>query len=89
MKSHTRYTPTESGFSVCESYERFNRMLYGSHKNDDKDLRFVTFAGDAPQFMGGAIDWTVNIHALMAKRGTLFSGIAMTPEQRVGGSTET
>ena len=55
MRSNTRYSPTENGFVINGSSEIFNRMLYGSHKNDDKTDRFFTFAGDAPQFMG-AID---------------------------------
>lgn len=88
MKANMRYTATESGFSIRASSEHFNRILYGSHKNDDKEDKFATFAGDVPMFMGAATDWTVYDWCLMGKRGTLFSGLALTPGQRIGGATE-
>lgn len=84
MKSNTRYTPTENGFSISGSSEIFNRTLYGSHQNDDKTARFCTFAGDAPQFMGAITDWVENTYSYYAKRGTLTSGLALTPGQTVG-----
>lgn len=80
----TRYTPTENGFSVNGSSEVFNRTLYGSHTNDDKASRFFTFAGDAPQFMGALTDWEKNLVSFYAKCGTLTSGLALTPGQRIG-----
>ncbi|MBQ8295113.1 MAG: hypothetical protein IJX87_01625 [Clostridia bacterium] len=82
--SKARYTPTENGFSINGSSELFNRTLYGSHKNDDKSARFFTFAGDAPQFMGATTDWEKNLVSFYAKCGTLISGLALTPGQRIG-----
>lgn len=35
------------------SYERFNRILYGGHANDDKGECFFTFAGYPPIFIEG------------------------------------
>ncbi len=83
MKSKSRYTPTDGGYSINASSELFNRALYGSHKNDGQTARFCTFAGDAPQFMGAITDWTQNPYSYYAKRGTLTSGLALTPGQRV------
>lgn len=80
----THYTPTKSGFSISGSAELFNRTLYGSHKNDDKSAKFCTFAGDAPQFMGATTDFEKNLVSFYAKCGTLTSGLALTPGQRVG-----
>ena len=80
----TRYTPTENGFAVNGSSEVFNRTLYGSHQSDDTASRFFTFAGDAPQFMGALTDWEKNLVSFYAKCGTLTSGLALTPDQRVG-----
>ena len=82
--SDTRYTPTENGFAINGSSEVFNRTLYGAHTNDDKASRFFTFAGDAPQFMGALTDWEKNLVSFYAKCGTLTSGLALTPDQRVG-----
>ncbi len=83
MRANSHYTPTENGFSICGSPELFNRTLYGSHKNDDKEAKFCTFAGDAPQFMGALTDWVENTYSFYAKCGTLTSGLALTPGQRV------
>jgi len=88
MNSNTHYTPTDNGFAISGGAEMFNRILYGSHKNDDKEAKFATFAGEVPQFMGAATDWTEHDWCLFGKRGTLFSGLALTPGQRIGGSTE-
>ncbi len=82
MKASTHYTPTENGYAISGSNEIFNRMLYGSHINDDKPERFFTFAGDAPQFMGAVCDWTTNLVAYQEKCGVLCSGLAITPGQR-------
>ena len=82
--SKARYTPTDNGFSINGSSELFNRTLYGSHKNDDNSARFFTFAGDAPQFMGATTDWEKNLVSFYAKCGTLISGLALTPNQRIG-----
>ena len=84
MKANRRYTPTENGFSISGSSEVFNRALYGSHKNDDENARYCTFAGDAPQFMGALTDWSKNMYSFYSKCGTLTSGLALTPGQRVG-----
>ncbi len=84
MQQNTHYTPTENGFSICGSPELFNRTLYGSHKSDDKEAKFCTFAGDAPQFMGAVTDWVENTYSFYAKCGTLTSGLALTPGRRVG-----
>lgn len=84
MKHNSHYTPTETGFSICGSSELFNRTLYGSHKNDDKEEKFCTFAGDAPQFMGAVTNWKENTYSFYSKCGTLFSGLALTPGQQVG-----
>lgn len=81
--SKTRYIATENGYLIHGSSELFNRTLYGSHKNDDKSARFFTFAGDAPQFMGATTDWEKNLVSFYAKCGTLTSGLALTPNQRV------
>ncbi|MBQ4516709.1 MAG: hypothetical protein II978_07970 [Clostridia bacterium] len=83
MKSSSRYTPSDNGFLINASSEIFNRTLYGSHKNDDKEARFFTFAGDAPQFMGALTDWEKNTFSFYAKCGTLKNGLALTPGQRV------
>ncbi len=89
MNPQTHYTPTDNGYLNTCSQEYFNRLLYGSHKNDDKEARYSTFAGDVPQFMGAATDWTVHDWCDFGKRGTLSSGLCLTPGQRVGGATET
>ncbi|MBO5879662.1 MAG: hypothetical protein J6Q68_03840 [Clostridia bacterium] len=82
MKPTTRYTPTEKGFSISGSSEVFNRTLYGSHKNDENPERFLTFAGDAPQFMGAVSDWLKSTVSYYAKCGVLNSGLAITAGQR-------
>ena len=82
MRSDTHYSPTENGFAISGSNEVFNRMLFGSHKNDDKPERFFTFAGDAPQFMGAVCDWTKKLETYQEKSGVLVSGLAITPGQR-------
>ena len=82
MKSNTHYSPTENGFSISGSSEVFNRTLYGSHKNDEKNGRFFTFAGDAPLFMGAITDWTKNLCAFQEKSGVLMSGLAITLGKR-------
>jgi len=74
MKPNTHYTPTDNGFAISGSPEVFNRMLYGSHKNDDKSGRFLTFAGDAPLFMGAVVDWNKGLTTLQEKSGVLCSG---------------
>lgn len=79
MNANIHYTPTGNGFSIRASSEFFNRTLYGSHKNDDVDARYFTFAGDAPMFMGALTDWTKNDYSFHAKCGTLMSGVALTP----------
>ena len=84
MKPNTHYSPIDNGFSISGSSEVFNRTLYGSHKNDTGHAKFCTFAGDAPQFMGAMTDWTKNTYSYFAKCGTLTSGLALTPGQRVG-----
>ena len=84
MRPNTHYAPTENGFSISGSSELFNRTLYGSHKNDTGHARFCTFAGDAPQFMGAVTNWTENTYSYYGKCGTLTSGLALTPGQRVG-----
>jgi len=82
MDPKTRYTPTENGYAISGSSERFNRPLYGSHANDNKPERFFTFAGDAPQFMGAVCDWTAGTVTYQKKCGVLTSGLAITPGQR-------
>ena len=89
MNPRYNYTPTEDGFSTSCGSEFFNRLLYGSHQNDDKEDKFAIFAGDVPQFLTSATDWTVYDWCLYAKRGTLISGLALTPMQRIGNSTGT
>ncbi len=84
MNPNTRYTPTDNGYAISISSEVFNRTLYGSHKNDDKRESFFTFAGDAPEFMGALTDWAKNSYSFYAKCGTLRSGLALTPGQKVG-----
>lgn len=84
MNPSIHYTPTDSGYAINGSSELFNRTLYGSHKNDSNRAKFFTFAGDAPQFMGALTDWAKNSYSFYAKCGTLISGLALTPGQRVG-----
>ncbi|MBQ2785259.1 MAG: hypothetical protein IJB91_03155 [Oscillospiraceae bacterium] len=79
MRPTLHYTPTESGFSIRASSEIFNRTLYGSHKNDDQQERFFTFAGDAPAFMGAITDWTKTPISKFDKCGVLYSGLCTTP----------
>lgn len=82
MKATTRYNLTENGYAVSASSEIFNRTLYGSHTNDEKPERFLTFAGDAPQFMGAITDWLKSSFSYYAKCGVLNSGLAITAGQR-------
>ncbi len=84
MTTNTHYTPTENGFAISGSSEVFNRTLYGSHKNDDKPGRFLTFAGDTPLFMGASVDWNKGLTTLQEKSGVLCSGLAITPGQPSG-----
>ncbi len=84
MNPSTHYTPTDRGYAISGGSELFNRTLYGSHKNDSSRAKFFTFAGDAPQFMGALTDWAKNSYSFYAKCGTLISGLALTPGQRVG-----
>ena len=78
----TRYSLTENnGFSIRGGTDVFNRILYGSHKNDDKKEKFVTFAGDTPQFLGALATWEKEEWCTYAKCGTLSSGLALTPGQ--------
>lgn len=82
MKQNTRYTPTENGYVINGSSEIFNRTLYGSHVNDDKPERFLTYAGDVPQFMGVLANPTQSTVTLQEKCGVLRSGLAITPGGR-------
>lgn len=82
MKPNTRYTPTENGYAISGSSEIFNRPLYGSHVNDDKPERFLTFAGDAPQFMGALANPVPGTVTYQEKCGVLRSGLAITPGGR-------
>lgn len=78
----TRYEVTDGGgFSIRGGTDVFNRILYGSHKNDDKKEKFVTFAGDTPQFLGALATWEKEEWCTYAKCGTLNSGLALTPGQ--------
>lgn len=88
MRGNTHYKPSKNGYQISGSTELLNRLLYGSHKNDDVEEKFALYAGDVPQFMGAATDWTEHDWCLFGKRGTLFSGLALTPGQRIGGATE-
>lgn len=76
------YSPTKNGYLISASSEIFNRVLHGSHKNDDKPERYFTFAGDAPLFMGALTDYTKELYGLYEKCGVLYSGLALTPGQR-------
>ena len=82
MKAATHYKLTENGYAVSASSEVFNRTLYGSHTNDENPERFLTFAGDAPQFMGTVTDWLKSTVSYYAKCGVLSSGLAITPGER-------
>ena len=78
MKSKTGNIQTD--YSVrYNTYEKFNRVLYGGHDHDDQEGRFFTFAGDTPIFMGCASDYTKDTWCYQAKNGVLMSGMAMTP----------
>jgi hypothetical protein len=76
--SATRYSAVDGGFEIFGSREQFNRVLYGSHRNDSRTERFFTFAGDAPLFMGATTDYTKNLYSYYAKNGLLKSGLALT-----------
>lgn len=70
------------------SYEKFNRVLYGGHDNDISEGKFFTFAGDTPLFMGVASDYVKDTWCYQAKNGLLMSGLAMTPGHVEGGSRD-
>ena len=74
--------------SAFGSYERFNRVLYGGHAQDDGNNRFFTFAGDTPIFMGASSDYTRDTWCYQAKNGVLMSGLAMTPGHVEGTSRD-
>ena len=74
----THYTYTPEGMSIFGSRERFNRVLYGGHQNDEHQERYFTFAGDAPIFMGAASDYSQDTWCYQAKNGVLMSGLALT-----------
>ena len=74
----THYTPIDNGFGILASDQKFNRVLYGSHKNDAQQERYFTLAGDVPIFMGAATDYTQNLYSYYAKNGLLMSGLALT-----------
>ncbi len=86
MNPKTHYTPTKDGFAISGSLDIFNKLLYGSHQNDDKEARFSTFAGDLPMVMGAATDWTVYDWCDFGKRGVFASGLALTPGHRRDGA---
>jgi hypothetical protein len=76
---NTRYRPVDNGYEITGSREIFNRTLYGSHANDDRQERYFTFAGDLPIFTGAATDWSRHTACHYAKMGVLMSGLALTP----------
>ncbi len=88
MNPNTHYTPTKDGYAISGSLELFNKLLYGSHQNDDKEARYSTFAGDLPMVMGAATDWTVYDWCDFGKRGVLTSGLALTPGHRRDGAND-
>ncbi len=73
------YQLTDEGLQIFGSREKFNRVLYGSHAQDDAKGRYFTFAGDTPIFMGAATDYEKNLFCHFAKNGVLMSGLALTP----------
>ena len=74
MKNAPHYVPTEGGFQIRASSEKYNRLLYGSHKNDHKQESFGAFAGDVPVFMGALSDYSEYDWCSFAKCGTqMFS----------------
>jgi hypothetical protein len=81
--SVARYAAVNGGFEIFGSREQFNRVLYGSHRNDHRTERFFTFAGDAPIFMGATTDYTKNLYSYYAKNGLLKSGLALTKGKHV------
>ena len=70
------------------SYEKFNRVLYGGHANDADQGKFFTLAGDTPIFMGVASDYTKDTWCYQAKNGVLMNGLALTPGHNEGGSRD-
>ena len=42
MNPSTHYTPTKEGYAISGSLDIFNKLLYGSHQNDDKEARYST-----------------------------------------------
>ena len=79
----TRYHPVDNGYEIVGGRDVFNRTLYGSHKSDDRQERFFTFAGDLPLVMGAVTDWSRHTACHYAKSGVLMSGLALTPGVRM------
>ncbi len=77
------YTIDGNGFHIQGSREKFNRVLYGSHKNDRKQEKFFTLAGDLPLFQAAVTDYEKDLFCYYAKNGLLQSGLALTPAHQV------
>ncbi|MHC4872278.1 MAG: DUF4450 domain-containing protein [Planctomycetota bacterium] len=79
QNANTRYRPVDNGYGITGSREFYNRILYGSHAEDEKSERFFTFAGDLPLFAGAVVDWQRSPYSGYCKNGYLLSGLALTP----------
>ncbi len=82
----SNYSYDKGCMSRFGSFEKFNRVLYGGHADDDRQERFFTFAGDTPIFMGASSDYTKNTWCYQAKQGILMSGLALTENYSLMGS---
>ncbi len=83
----TNYTYEKDSMVRFGSFEKYNRVLYGGHANDDLQERFFTFAGDTPIFMGASSDFTKDTWCYQAKNGILMSGLAITEGYNLGGNS--
>lgn len=79
----THYTIDRDGFHIAGSRDKYNRVLYGGHRNDHRQERYFTFAGDTPVFLGAVTDYEKNLYSYYAKSGMLASGLALTPGYRI------
>ncbi len=80
------YTYNNDALTRFGSFEKFNRVLYGGHANDDRKERYFTVAGDTPVFLGATSDFSRNTWCHQAKNGVLLSGLALTEGFSLTGS---
>lgn len=91
-KSAYTYQCISDGYVVINGRRFFNRPLYGSHAiRDEGKARFLTLAGDRPQFLGLITDWRKDPSCSQAKCGTLLLGVCQhfekTKQSKPGNET--